>query len=160
MPSYVTKTVTVHKSVVVTKTLAVTIFRTAQQYAHTAGGAVEKIVYSGSLYIEKKCRMHFYKINAEKGDVIKVSWESNDASMYIAIGTSADIEQVSNMFCEFIYSGWSLWWPKTGSGYSGSLQYKVPSSGTWYVVVGNGNFGCISECPITLTKLEIRHVKS
>jgi hypothetical protein len=117
-----------------------------------------RTIYSGSVTLEKDCSMKGWNIQANKGDVISVYWESNDPSTYVAIGTDADRERNRQYYCEVLTSFWKTSWPAAGYGYSGRLEFRVPSSGTWYVIILNGNWECIfSECPITVTRLEITH---
>ncbi len=162
-----THTTTIFVQEVFTKTVTNTLiypqpYQYTQPYQYLpAEGAIENIIYSGSVHIDRQCRVHQFPINAKKGDVIRVYWESNDDATYIAIGTDADYEKnVRGSYCETIISLWMWSWPAASYGYSGSLEFTVPSSGSWYVYVANGNWGCIlSSCPITVTKLEIRHVQ-
>lgn len=121
----------------------------------------ERVIYSGSLTLEKNCQINGFTINANKGDVIRVYWESNDDSTYVAIGSDAHLERNRQYYCEVMIPVWRYIWPAADYGYSGHLQFTVPSSGTWYVMIANGNWGCVfSNCPITVTKLEIIHAQS
>jgi len=120
-----------------------------------------RIIYSGSITLEKDCSMKGWSIQANKGDIISVYWESNDYSTYVAIGSDADRERNRQYYCEVLIPFWRTSWPAADYGYSGSLEFRVPSSGTWHVIIANGNWECIfSECPITVTRLEIIHTPS
>jgi len=127
----------------------------------TGKGYNERIVYDGSLYLEDGCKIKGIRIDAQKGDVIKVVWESNDKDTYVAIGTDADYQKnVKGSFCEVTISSWKWIWPAASYGYSGSLEFTVPASATWGVFVANGNWECLmSECPITVTQLRIIHIE-
>jgi len=127
----------------------------------TGKGYNERIVYDGSLYLEDGCKIKGIRIDAQKGDVIKVVWESNDKDTYVAIGTDADYQKnVKGSFCEVMISSWKWIWPAASYGYSGSLEFTVPASATWGVFVANGNWECLmTECPITVTQLRIIHIE-
>lgn len=79
--------------------------------------------------------MKVFSINAEKGDVIEVYWEGDDDDAYVAIGTPVQYtENIENHgYCEFMFIEWEYSWPAADYGYSGSLRFTTPSSGTWYV---------------------------
>ena len=118
-----------------------------------------RTIYSGSLTLEENCRMEGFSIQANKGDVIRVYWESNDKDTYVAIGSDADREKNRQYYCEVLIPFWKTSWPAAGYGYSGSLEFTVPSSGRWYVIVANGNYECVfTNCPITITRLEITQI--
>ncbi|MEM0233497.1 MAG: hypothetical protein QXL22_05705 [Candidatus Nezhaarchaeales archaeon] len=163
---FIEKPTTITKEYVYTVTKTVTApfipYDQANVYEGTPKLQEEKIIYSGSLDLEKSCQVKVFSINAEKGDRIKVYWEANDDEAYVAIGTPAHYaENVKTSYCETTIIFWRYSWPAADYGYSGSLQFTVPSSGTWYVVIANGNYHCIfSECPITFTRLEIKHIRS
>lgn len=168
-PTYTTsviieRPVTVTKEYVYTVTQMVTEqfirYNQASVYEGPSNIPEERIIHSGPLYIEKNCRMNYFSIDAEKGDVIEVYWEADDDDARVAIGTPADISEKSSHYCEVLMAFWRYSWPVADYGYSGSLRFTVPSSGTWYVIVANGNTYCASKCPITFTRLEIKHIKS
>jgi len=117
-----------------------------------------RTIYSGSVTLEKDCSTKGWSIQANEGDVISVYWESNDYSTYVAIGSDADLKRNRQYYCEVMISFWKTSWPAADHGYSGRLEFRVPSSGTWYVIIANGHWECVfSECPITVTRLEITH---
>ncbi len=155
----VTETRIVEKPILVTEFYTVTTPTNISQYYN--GRSYERIVYSGSLILEKDCQMKGFTIDANKGDVIRVYWEANDYNTYVAVGSDAHLEKNKQYYCEVMISFWKTSWPTADYGYSGSLQFTVPSTGRWYVVVANGHWECVfSECPITVTKLEITHIQS
>jgi len=146
-----------------TQTVEVPVIFYNQTYAYEEPlkFPTEKIVYSGSLSIEQDCQARGFAINAEKGDVIEVYWEADDDDAYVAIGTPAQYTENTKGYCEVMISFWKFSWPAADYGYSGTLRFTIPSSGTWYVILANGNYHCIfSNCPITFTKLEIKHIRS
>lgn len=167
-----TTTITIEKPVTITKeymytitqimTSTVMFYDQSPIYNGFSNIPEERIVYSGSLYLERDCQVRVFSVNVEKGDIIKVYWEADDDDAYLAIGTPSHYtENVKSKYCEILLAFWRYSWPKADYGYSGTLQFTVSSSGTWYVVIANGNSHCIfSECPITITKLEIKHIKS
>jgi len=124
-------------------------------------GDNERIVYDGSPYLERVCRVYeIVQINAKKDDLIRVVWDSDDDDTYVAIGTDADLQRVKGYYCEVLVSFWQWNWPAASYGYSGTLEFKVPSSATWKILVLNGNWGCVmSNCPITVTKLRIIYIE-
>jgi len=100
----------------------------------------------------KSCQIAYYPLQVEKGDQVRVHWESNDGSTYVAIGTDADISQLKSNYCETNIITWHISFPSSDSGYSGTLNFKIPSSAKWYVIIANGNFGCLySDCPINVS---------
>jgi hypothetical protein len=120
-----------------------------------------RTIYSGALTLEENCRMYGWSIQAKRGDVISVYWESNDRNTYVAIATDADRERNRQYYCEVLIPFWKTSWPMADYGYSGRLEFSVPSSGVWYVIVANGHWECVfTKCPITVTKLEITHTSS
>jgi len=153
-PNTVTVTQTLIKTQIITTTktpmtfAAGTVTRTFYLYPSFASRP-KRITLERTL---KSCQFIYYPLQAEKGDEIRVHWESNDESTYIAIGTDAKISKLKSNFCETNIITWHLLFPCTGSGYSGTLSFKIPSSAKWYVIVANGNFGCLySDCPITVS---------
>jgi len=120
-----------------------------------------RTIYSGAVTLEENCRMKGWSIQAKRGDVISVYWESNDYKTYVAIGTDADRERNRQYYCEVLIPFWKTSWPMADYGYSGRLEFSVPSSGVWYVIVANGHWECVfTKCPITVTKLEVTHTSS
>ena len=120
-----------------------------------------RTIYSGAITLEENCRMKGWTIQAKRGDVISVYWESNDYETYVAIATDADRERNRQYYCEVLIPFWKTSWPMADYGYSGRLEFSVPSSGVWYVIVANGHWECVfTKCPITVTKLEIIHTSS
>lgn len=147
---YITQTRTVMPTAVYPNVTPTTIWKSYN----------ERIIYDGRLYLEKDCHAEIFQIDARKGDLIRVIWESDDDDTYVAIGTDADFQRVKGYYCEVLVILWRSNWPAADYGYSGSLEFTVPSSGTWKVLILNGNWGCVtSNCPITVTQLRIIHIE-
>ena len=149
-PNTVTITQTLIKTQTVTSTKARTILTTiiiptTSQHPSFVSSP-KRITFERTL---KKCQFIYYPLQVEKGDEVKVHWESNDESTYVAIGTDADISELKNNYCETNIITWDLAFPSAGHSYSGALEFKISSSAKCYVIVANGNFGCLySDCPI------------
>jgi flagellar basal body-associated protein FliL len=161
MTKTATKTITYERIQTITSMTPIYVYPNYTLYTEYATYPTSRIVYSGSVTLERDCSMKRWSIQANKGDVISVYWESNDYSTYVAIGSDADLERNRQYYCEVMISFWKTSWPAADYGYSGRLEFRAPSSGTWYVIIANGNWECIfSECPITVTRLEITHISS
>jgi uncharacterized membrane protein (DUF485 family) len=156
-----TTTRTITHEIVQTATSATSLYVYQNRTIHPAYPTSRTIV-SGSFVpftLEKDCSSRLFSVQAGKGDIIRVYWESNDRHTYVAIGSDADIERNRQYYCEVMIAFWKTSWPVADYGYSGSLEFTVPSSGTWYVIVANGNYECVfTNCPITITRLEITQI--
>jgi hypothetical protein len=85
-----TKTITYERMQTVISMTSIYVYPSYTPYAEYATYPTSKTVYSGSVTLEKDCSMKGWSIQANKGDVISVYWESNDDDTYVAIGTDAD----------------------------------------------------------------------
>jgi len=161
MTRTLTKTITYERMQTIISVTSIYVYPNYTPYIEYPTYPTSRTIYSGSLTLEKDCSMKGWSIQANKGDVIRVYWESNDRDTYVAIGSDADLKRNDQYYCEALISFWKTNWPAADYGYSGSLEFRVPSSGTWHVIIANGNWECVfSECPITVTRLEITHTSS